>query len=339
MQKLLNNLYITTAGSYLRKERETLVIEQQGAKIFQLPTHNLHNLFCFGHIMASPDLLASCAEKGIGVAFFTEYGKFQYRIQGRQSGNILLRRAQYRESDSKPAKLSRLFIAAKLANSRELIMRRIRNHGETPELSKLVNNLARLLQRLQSIDDLEKIRGLEGEAAAAYFGVFNQLIASNLRADFPFNGRSKRPPMDKVNALISWAYTLLGQEIGSALQAVGLDPHAGFLHRDRPGRLSLAQDMLEEFRAWWCDRLALTLINRRQIVARDFVTEASGAVRLDDKARKQFLQAWQSKKHETITHPYTAEKIAIGLLPHIQAQLLARYLRGDMENYPPFIAR
>jgi CRISPR-associated protein Cas1 len=339
MKKLLNNLYVTTDGSYVHKERETLIIEQDGEKVFQLPFHSIQNMFCFGRIMVSPDLMAACGEKGISISFFTGYGRFQSRVQGPQSGNVLLRRAQYREADDSPQTLARLFIAAKLVNCRNIVMKHQRNHGQDDQLERLVKYLADNLKRLERSNDVDQMRGIEGDSAASYFACFNNLIVEDLRESFPFSGRTKRPPLDRVNALLSFAYTLLTYEIASALQGVGIDPYVGFLHTDRSGRVSLALDMLEEFRAWWCDRFVLTLINRKQISPEDFIEESSSAIRLADDARKMVLTAWQEKKQEELQHPYTEEKIQIGLLPHIQAMLLSRYLRKDMEIYTPFIAR
>ena len=339
MKKLLNNLYVTTDGSYVHKERETLIIEQEGEKVFQLPFHSIQNMFCFGNIMVSPALMAACGEKGIGISFFTGYGKFQSHVQGPQSGNVLLRRAQYREADDSPQVLARLFIAAKLVNCRNIVMKHQRNHGQDEKLEKLAKYLADNLKRLERSNDVDQMRGIEGDSAASYFACFNNLIVEDLRESFPFSGRTKRPPLDRVNALLSFAYTLLTYEIASALQGVGIDPYVGFLHTDRSGRVSLALDMLEEFRAWWCDRFVLTLINRKQISPEDFIEESSSAIRLTDDARKMVLTAWQEKKQEELQHPYTEEKIHIGLLPHIQAMLLSRYLRKDMEIYTPFIAR
>ncbi|HEY4656056.1 MAG TPA: type I-C CRISPR-associated endonuclease Cas1c [Cyclobacteriaceae bacterium] len=339
MKKLLNNLYVTTDGSYVHKERETLIIEQEGEKVFQLPFHSIQNMFCFGNIMVSPALMAACGEKGIGISFFTGYGKFQSRVQGPQSGNVLLRRAQYREADDSPQVLARLFIAAKLVNCRNIVMKHQRNHGQDEKLEKLAKYLADNLKRLERSNDVDQMRGIEGDSAASYFACFNNLIVEDLRESFPFSGRTKRPPLDRVNALLSFAYTLLTYEIASALQGVGIDPYVGFLHTDRSGRVSLALDMLEEFRAWWCDRFVLTLINRKQISPEDFIEESSSAIRLTDDARKMVLTAWQEKKQEELQHPYTEEKIHIGLLPHVQAMLLSRYLRKDMEIYTPFIAR
>jgi CRISPR-associated protein Cas1 len=339
MKKLLNNLYITTDGSYLHKERETLVIKQDNEKVFQLPLHALHNLFCFGRIMVSPALMAICGERGIGISFFTGYGKFQSRLQGPQSGNVLLRRAQYRLADNAPESLAKLFVAAKVVNARKILMKHQRNHGANDALEATITHLASSTRSLERQNDVDQIRGIEGDAAARYFAVFNELIVAEQQENFVFNGRSRRPPLDIVNALLSFAYTLLTHEIGSALQGVGLDPYVGYLHTDRPGRMGLALDMLEEFRAWWCDRFVLTLINRKQVKLADFVTEASGAIRMNDKTRKVFLTAWQERKQEMLQHSYLDEKIQIGLLPHVQATLLAKHLRGDLAAYPPFLSR
>lgn len=339
MKKLLNSLYITTDDSYLHKERETIVIEQEKKKVLQLPLHSIGNLVCFGRVMVSPSLMMACGEKGIGLSFFTGFGKFQGRLQGPQSGNVLLRRTQYRLADDHPEVLSRLFVAAKITNSRQILMKHLRNHGNDDTLKQVVTMLARCIRRVDKQTDTEHIRGIEGDAAARYFSVFNQLILENQQQKFSFHGRTKRPPLDKVNALLSFCYTLLTHEIASALQGVGLDPYVGFLHTDRPGRVSLALDMLEEFRAWWCDRFVLTLINRAQIKSSDFIHEASGAIRMKDDVRKMLLTKWQERKKESLQHPYLGENIQIGLLPHVQAMLLARFLRADLQCYPPFLVR
>ena len=339
MKKLLNNLYITTDGSYAHKERETIVIKQEGKKVFQVPALAIGGIYCFGRIMVSPALMASCGEQGIELAFFTNYGKFQARVLGPQTGNVLLRRAQYRFADNTPESLAKLFIGAKLANSRQIILKQIRNHGANRSLEHCSRQLAGSLRRLEQCSDIDSIRGIEGDSAAGYFAVFNELISAKQREAFKFLGRTRRPPLDKVNALLSFSYSLLTNEIASSLQGVGLDPYVGFLHADRSGRLSLALDILEEFRAWWCDRFVLTLINRKQISSKDFIEEASGAIRMKDDTRKQVITAWQEKKQEQITHPFLKEKMPIGLLPHAQAALLAKYLRNDLETYPPFFTR
>lgn len=339
MKKLLNSLYITTQGSYLCKERETLIVKQDRKKVFQLPIHALENIFCFGNVMISPDLMFFCGERNIGITFLTEYGKFQCRVLGPQTGNVLLRRAQYRMADSSAHVAAKLFVAAKIANGRQVVLKHQRNHGENKNLASLEKQLANNMRRLEKQTDIEKIRGIEGDSAARYFANFQQFIMPSQKADFTFSGRNKRPPLDIVNALLSYAYVLLSYEISSSLQAVGLDPYVGFLHADRPGRISLALDMLEEFRAWWCDRFVLSLINRKQAKTKDFTEEASGAIKMTEEFRKRFLVAWQEKKHEELVHPYLNEKIKIGLLPHIQSALFARWLRNDIEIYPPFYAR
>lgn len=338
MKKLLNTLYITRQESYLHKERETIVIKQGSEKLGQFPALSLGGILCFGRVSVSPFLMGYCAEKGIGIAFYTEYGRFLARIQGRQTGNVLLRRTQYRWADDpeRSAGMARLMVAAKIANSRSVLLRELRNHGENPQLSSAERRLASSLRRARSASSVDEVRGIEGDAASTYFAVFNELLRGS---GFIFDGRVRRPPTDPLNALLSFAYSLVTQECVSALQGVGLDPYVGFLHRDRPGRPSLALDLLEEFRASWADRLVFTVVNRRQIQINDFVTEASGAVRLKDGARKKFLTLYQERKQVELTHPYLQEQVPIGLLPHSQAMLLARHLRGDTAYYTPFLVK
>ncbi|WP_109079175.1 type I-C CRISPR-associated endonuclease Cas1c [Aggregatibacter kilianii] len=337
MRKLQNTLYITTQGSYLHKERETLVVEQERRKVAQLPVHSIGHIFCFGNVLVSPFLLGFCGENNVNLAFFTENGRFLGRLQGRQSGNVLLRRAQYRVSEQKPVPIARNIIAAKIQASKRVLQRQIRNYGENAALQSAVNSLNVSLRQLVGAENLDEVRGIEGDAAARYFGVFNLLIREN--TGFNFDGRNRRPPRDGVNALLSFLYSILGKDISGALQGVGLDPQVGFLHADRPGRDSLAQDLLEEFRAWWVDRLVLSMINRLQIKPDDFVAEAGGAVALKPEARKLLFQTLQAKKQEKIIHPFLQEEVEIGLLPYIQAMLLARHLRGDLAAYPPFLMR
>lgn len=337
MRKLQNTLYITTQGSYLHKERETLVVEQERKKVAQLPVHSIGHIFCFGNVLVSPFLMGFCGENNVNLAFFTENGRFLGRLQGRQSGNVLLRRAQYRLSECNPVPIARHIIAAKIQASKRVLQRRLRNHGEQTEVQAAVSALNFSLQQLKRAESLELIRGIEGDAAARYFGVFWHLLKE--KSGFAFDGRNRRPPRDGVNALLSFVYSILGKDISGALQGVGLDPQVGFLHADRPGRDSLAQDILEEFRAWWADRLVLSLINRGQIKPQDFVTEAGGAVNIKPEARKLLFQTLQAKKQEKIVHPFLQEEVAIGLLPHIQSMLLARHLRGDLAEYPPFLMR
>ena len=338
MKKLLNTLYITRQESYLHKERETIVIKQGDDKLGQFPALSISNILCFGQISVSPFLMGYCGEQGIGLAFYTEYGKFLARVQGKQTGNVLLRRAQYRWADNeeKSVSVARLMVAAKISNGRSVLMREIRNHGENAILSDAVDKLAVSLRRAQHAQSVSEAMGIEGDAASTYFAVFNELLRGS---GFAFGGRVRRPPTDPVNALLSYVYTLITHECSSALQGVGLDPYVGLLHQDRPGRVSLALDLLEEFRASWADRFVLTLINRRQIQVNDFVTEVSGAVRLTDEARKTLLTNWQERKQVEIMHPYLEEQVPIGLLPHCQAMLLARHIRGDIEYYPPYLVK
>ena len=338
MKKLLNTLYITRQGSYLHKERETIVIKNNDDKLGQFPSLNIGSIFCFGQISVSPFLMGYCAEQGIGLSFYTEYGRFLARVQGKQTGNVLLRRTQYRWADDqqRSVAIARLMVAAKIANGRAILLRELRNHGENPALTTAAEKLATSLRRVKHASSVAEAMGMEGDAAVTYFSVFNELIRGS---GFAFNGRVRRPPTDPVNALLSFVYSLITQECASALQGVGLDPYVGFLHQDRPGRLSLALDLLEEFRSSWADRFVLTLINWRQVQFNDFVTEASGAVRLTDEARKSLLTAYQERKQTEVLHPYLQEQVPIGLLPHCQAMLLARHIRGDTEFYAPYLLK
>lgn len=338
MKKLLNTLYITRQESYLKKDRNTIVIKQGNEKLGQFPALSLGGILCFGRVSVSPFLMGYCAENGIGIAFYTEYGRFLARVQGRQTGNVLLRRTQYRWADDKErtAEIARLIVAAKIANSRSVLLRELRNHGENASLKSAEVKLSSSMRRVRVAESIDEIRGVEGDAASSYFAVFDELIRSS---GFAFGSRVRRPPTDPVNALLSFVYSLVTQECVSALYGVGLDPYVGFLHRDRPGRASLALDLLEEFRASWADRFVLTLVNRRQVKTRDFVTEASGAVRLKDDARKKILTSYQERKQVEVTHPYLQEQIPIGLLPHSQALLLARHLRGDTDYYTPYVVK
>ncbi|GAB4358660.1 MAG: type I-C CRISPR-associated endonuclease Cas1c [Methylohalobius crimeensis] len=338
MKKLLNTLYVTRQESYLHKERETIVIKNGADKLGQFPALAIDNIFCFGQISVSPFLMGYCAEQGIGLAFYTEYGRFLARVQGKPTGNVLLRRTQYRWADDpdKATDVARFIVAAKIANCRSVLLRDLRNHGENSSLKQAAKKLAVSLRQVRNSNSVETARGIEGEAANSYFSVFNERLRSS---HFTFDGRIRRPPTDPVNALLSFAYSLVTQECASALLGVGLDPYVGFLHSDRPGRLSLALDLVEEFRASWADRFVLTLINRRQVCPDDFETEAGGAVRLTEKARKELLVAYQERKQTEIMHPYLHEKVPIGLLPHCQAMLLARHVRGDTRYYPPYLVK
>jgi len=338
MKRLLNTLYVTRQESYLHKERETIVIKQGSEKLAQFPALTVGNIFCFGQVSVSPFLMGFCAEQGMGLTFYTEYGRFLARVVGKQTGNVLLRREQYRRADNEDRSLevARVIIAAKIANCRSVLLRELRNHGDSPALSAAIKHLAASRRRTAGTSSIAELMGVEGDAAATYFSVFNELIRST---GLVFSGRIRRPPTDPVNALLSFVYSLITQECASALMGVGLDPYVGFLHSDRPGRVSLALDLLEEFRAAWADRFVLTLLNRRQMQLSDFVVEASGAVRLTDDARKSLLVAYQERKQVEILHPYLQEQVPIGLLPHCQAMLLARYIRGDMQYYTPYVLK
>ena len=338
MKKMLNTLYITRQETYLHKERETIVIKQGDDKLGQFPALTIGNILCFGLVTVSPPLMGYCAEQGIGLSFYTEYGRFLARVQGKQTGNVLLRRTQYRVADDavKANQIARVMVAAKIANARSILMRDLRNHGENPAMVEIIRRLSDSLKRCELSESVGQTMGIEGEAGASYFSVFNELLHDG---EFKFEGRIRRPPTDPVNALLSFTYSLITQECVSALMGVGLDPYVGFLHQDRPGRASLALDLLEEFRSPWADRFVITLFNRKQLQKNDFTYEASGAVKLTDDARKKVLVAFQERKQEEIIHPYLEEKVPYGLLPHCQAQLLARHLRGDMAFYPPFLIK
>lgn len=344
MRRQLNTLYVTTEGAWLRKDGANVVMEVEGEIRGRLPAHMLESLVCIGRVLVSPPLLGYCAEQGISVCYLTPNGKFLARVEGPVSGNVLLRREQYRRTDDAQgcATIVRNLLLGKVHNQRVVLGRALRDHGDglvdaaQATLAQAHKRLGRIADKLLLEPQLDVLRGLEGEAAQAYFGVFDHLI----RVDSPalrFTGRSRRPPRDAVNALLSFLYTLLTHDCRSALETVGLDPAVGFLHRDRPGRPSLALDLVEEFRPLLADRLALSLINRKQLSARDFRSLDNGAVLLKDEARKVVLTAYQERKREELRHVFLEEKAPIGLFPYIQAQLLARHLRGDLDAYPPFL--
>ena len=341
MKKLLNTLYVTTQDAYLRKEGETVVVEKEKQVLLRLPIHTLQGLVTFGNVMTSPYLLNLCAERGVSVSFMSESGKFLASVTGPVSGNVLLRLSQMRayEDKSKKGDIARSFVIGKLMNARSVLLRRMRDHGEMADIAESSAKILDVLRRVRdSAPDAERLRGLEGEAGAVYFGVFNELIVAG-RETFSIASRNRRPPLDPMNALLSYLYTLLAHDCRGALESVGLDPQIGFLHEVRAGRPSLALDLMEEFRACLADRVALSLVNLRQLGARDFTVSESGAVSISADARKSVLMAWQKKKQETIMHPFLEEKVPIGLLPHLQALLLARHLRGDLDAYPPFILK
>lgn len=342
MRRHLNTIYVTTESAWIHKDGENLVVEADGQELGRAPLHMLSGLICFGRAGASPAALAACAEAGICISFLDPNGRFLARVEGARSGNVLLRRGQYRLADdaARGVSIVRGIVAAKTANQRAVVRRALRDHGETlpPDACEVLASaearLSDVARRVLKNDDVSLLRGLEGEAAQVYFSVFNHLIRN---AEFVFSARSRRPPLNAVNALLSFLYAMLGHDCRSALESVGLDPQVGFLHADRPGRASLALDLMEEFRPVLADRLVLSLINRRQLAPRDFVVEDGGAVRLTDEARKVVLVAYQERKKDELVHPFLSEKVTLGLVPHIQAQLLARHLRGDLDGYPAFI--
>ena len=342
MKRLLNTLYITTQGTWLSLEGETIVVSVEREVKQKLPIHNIGGIICFGQVGASPPLLGFCASRGVAVSFMTEYGRFLARMDGPVRGNVLLRRQQYRLADSPEecAKIARSALIGKVLNSRLVLQRAAREGEDTnaDSLNDAIRYLATTLKDFNKPLTLETMRGLEGDAARHYFEAFDDLILVQ-KSDFKFTDRNRRPPTDNVNAMLSFVYSLLAHEVVAALEGVGLDPAVGFLHRDRPGRPSLALDLMEEFRSWLADRLVLTLINRREVTGGQFVKSESGAVEMDKDTRKSLLLAWQNRKKDELTHPFLQEKVSIGLIPHIQASLLARYIRGDIDAYPPFVWR
>ena len=341
MKKYLNTLFVTTQGSYLAKKGETVVAKVDGEIALRVPVHTLGSIVCFGNVSCSPYLMGFCADNGVAISFLTETGSFLAKVQGPVSGNVLLRRQQYRKADDLKTSslIARAILTGKIANCRTVLQRVLRDHSEKIDCETVASasqTLVNAIRRLQAEMPLDLVRGIEGKSANAYFEVFNHLITSQ-KKDFTFNERNRRPPLDNVNCLLSFLYTLLMHDVRSALETVGLDPSVGFLHRDRPGRYSLALDIMEEFRPFFADRLALSLINLCQVQAKGFNKKESGAVWMDDDTRKTVLVAYQKRKQEELEHPFIKEKVKIGLLPYVQAMLMARYIRGDLDCYPPFI--
>jgi CRISP-associated protein Cas1 len=341
VKKLLNTLYVTTEGARLRKDGENLVAEIDDSERGRVPLHLLGSVVVFGGISISPPLIGALARAGITVVLLDRQGRFEARIEGPVTGNVLLRRAQYRAAEQ-PDDIVRSIVSAKIANQRTVLQRAIRDHGDEmapagrTAVEATIDKLERSLRRIAFTNEgADALRGAEGEAAHSYFAVFAELIRSP-DAEIAFRGRSRRPPLDPVNALLSFLYTLLVHDCRSAAESVGLDPAVGFLHRDRPGRPSLALDLMEELRPVLADRLALSLINRRQLRSADFETRDAGAVWLSDGGRKTVLTAWQERKKEERRHPFLDEPAPLGLTPYLQAQLLARHLRGDLDAYPPW---
>lgn len=344
MRRMLNTIYVTSEGGWLRKDGANLVVEVDGVERGRAPLHMLEGIVTFCRPGASPALLAACAEAGIAMSHLDPNGRFLARVEGPRSGNVLLRRAQFRIADD-PARtvpIVRGVVAAKAGNQRTVLRRALRDHAESlppahrEALDAAERRLTEIVRRTLAVSSVDELRGLEGEAAQVYFGCFNALLRRD-DPDFTFGGRSRRPPLDRVNALLSFLYAMLGHDCRSALEAHGLDPQVGFLHADRPGRASLALDLMEELRPVLADRLALSLINRRQLASDDFIVEEAGGVRLTDEARKRVLVAWQERKRDELRHPFLDEAMPLGLVAHVQAQLLARHVRGDLDGYPGFV--
>lgn len=341
MKKLLNTLYVTSPDRYLSLDGENAVILSEGSELGRVPLHNLERIMTFGYTGASPALMGKCAKNGIELVFMSGSGKFLARVEGEVNGNVLLRRQQYRWADDKEKSLmiAKNIICAKLFNSRQTIERTIRDHSlriDTDKFRHCSDLLKKSIASAADAVDMDVLRGIEGEGAQVYFSVFNDMILQQ-KDDFCFSSRNKRPPTDNVNALLSFAYSLTASMCASALEAVGLDSYVGYMHTDRPGRRSLALDLMEEFRSPLCDRFVLSLINKKIVTNKDFEKREDGAVLLTDNGRKSFITAWQKRKDDELRHPFLNEKMEVGILPYAQALLMARFIRGDLDAYPPFM--
>ncbi len=341
MRTMGNTLYVTTPEAYLSLDGENVVVLKEQEQLGRIPLHNLEGIVTFGYTGASPALMGACAQRQIALTFLSAHGRFLCRVSGEVQGNVLLRKKQYRisENEQESALVAKPILLGKIYNARWVLERALRDYSmrlDSEKIGKASAFLQRSLSRVKDAQTLEELRGIEGEAAARYFSVLDELILQQ-RADFFFHGRNKRPPLDNMNAMLSFVYTLLAHDVAAALQAAGLDPYVGFLHRDRPGRISLALDMMEELRPILADRFVLNLVNLRQVSPGGFDVRENGAVVMDDATRKTILTAWQQKKQEVITHPFLEEKLPWGLIPHAQAMLLTRFLRNDLDGYPPFL--
>jgi CRISPR-associated protein Cas1 len=336
MRKLLNTLYITTPEAYLSKDGLNVVVSVKQEEVFRIPVMNIEGIVTFGYMGASPGLMKLCSDNLVSLTFLSPNGQFIGRLQSGTKGNVLLRKKQYQVSDdeSMSLHLSQLFVAGKIHNYRSVLRRYIRDYGDDEDVDNVVRVMDSDRRNSFRTINRDQLRGVEGDAANNYFSVFNHLI---LGKNFVFKERNRRPPKDPVNAMLSFVYTLLANECAAALETVGLDPYVGFMHTLRPGRASLALDLMEEFRAYLGDRLVFTLINRNQVSSKDFKNQGEESVIMTDSCRKQIITSWQNRKKEEITHPYLKEKISVGLLPYAQAMLLARYLRGDLDDYPVFL--
>ena len=340
MRKLLNTLYVTTPEAYLSKDGLNVVISVKQVEVFRIPILNIESIVTFGYMGASPGLMKLCADNGVSLTFLSPQGRFISRVQGPTKGNVFLRTEQYSlaKDENVSLHLSRLFIGAKIQNYRNILKRFVRDNGADTEVESVIARLETAKRLVFQATDGNELRGVEGEAANAYFSIFSHLIL-NQKESFPFQGRNRRPPKDAVNAMLSFVYTLIANDMASALETVGLDPYVGFLHTLRPGRASLALDMMEELRAYLGDRLVLSLINRRQVTEKDFFSQGDESILMTDSCRKTLISSWQSRKKELFTHPYLEDKIPIGLLPYCQAMLLARFIRGEIDDYPAFLIR
>lgn len=341
MKSLLNTLYVNREDVYLSLDGGNVVVLKNNQELARFPLHNFEQITTFGYVGASPALMQKCAEMGITLNFMSPRGRFRARVVGKTSGNVLLRKEQYRRSDDEQASLyiAQRFLAGKIYNARWFVNRTLRDHTlrlNVEKFHKVEAELQDAYQKVMQVEDLESLRGIEGKAAVTYFSVFDDMILQQ-KKDFFFTERNRRPPLDNMNCLLSFLYALLLNDTTAALEGVGLDPYVGFLHCERPGRPSLALDLMEELRAVMADRLALTMVNRKQMHGEDFYMEETGAVRLTDDGRKKVFTAWHDSKEDSLTHPYLDEKIQWGLVAHAQALLLARYLRGDLDDYPPFL--
>ncbi|HSQ42689.1 MAG TPA: type I-C CRISPR-associated endonuclease Cas1c [Fibrobacteraceae bacterium] len=344
MRHIRNTLYLTLEGAWVHKEGEAITVHKDHSKVAQFPLHQVGEIVCFGFgIAVSPPLAEHCAKQGVTISYLDGHGRFLARMQGPVHGNVLLRRAQYRDADQQERSLlvARCCVVAKIQNQRNVLLRHLRNHPENdggPKIQFALSRMDEALNSARKCESIDALRGIEGNAAEEYFGVFDHLVLVP-GPDFRFQGRNRRPPMDRVNALLSYAYSLLALDMRSALESVGLDPYVGFLHVERPGRPSLALDLMEEFRAPIADRLVLSLINMKQVEASGFRIQPSGEVEMNDATRKTFLAAWQKRKRETLQHPFMDEEMETGILYLAQARLLAKHIRGELEYYPAFLWR
>mgnify|MGYP000925013192 FL=1 len=341
MKKLLNTLYVTSENSYLALDGENIVILEDTSEVARLPLHNLEGIVSFGYKGTSPALMGACADRNISLCYMTPQGKFLARVTGKVKGNVILREQQYASTkdEEQSLEIAKNCILGKVYNARWVLERAVRDHSmqiDAEAVKTASLQLKSFLDYIQNAKSIDQLRGYEGEAASIYFGVFDELILQQ-KKDFIFQGRNKRPPLDNVNAMLSFVYTLLTNQITSALETVGLDPYVGYMHTDRPGRASLSLDLIEELRAVMADRFVLSLINKKIVNGKDFTRKENGAVLMDTESRKKLLSEWQNKKKEMITHPYLKEKMEWGMVPYVQAMLLARFLRGDLDGYPVFL--